>query len=163
VPLECSPNYSNLYTPKGHVSGGYLDDSFLEGDTTEACSSNVQDILTLLGDLGFCPNLDKSVVQPTQVLEHLGFILNSLDMSVSITDRNLGKLLDSAHKILHSTFVPVRLVARLVGIMVSFFPSVEYARVFYRLEIENSTALKNSGWNFESNMTPSETVKNDIV
>ena len=102
------PVFANLRL-KGHVSSGYLDDSFLEGDTSEACSSNVQDTLTLLGDLDFCPNLDKSVVQPTQVLEHLGFILNSLDMSVSITDRNFGKLLDSAHKILQSTFVPVRL------------------------------------------------------
>ena len=125
----------------------------LEGDTSEACSSNVQDTLTLLGDLGLCPNLDKSVVQPTQVLEHLGFVLNSFVMSVSITDRNFGKLLDTAHKILQSTFVPVRLVARLVGIMISFFPGVEYARRFYRqLEIEKSTALKNSGWNFESYM-----------
>ena len=35
-------------------------------------------------------------------------------MSVSITDRNFGKLLDSPHKISQSTFVPVRLFARLV-------------------------------------------------
>ena len=45
-------------------------------------------------------------------------------MSISITDRNSGKLLEAAHKILQSTFVPVRLVACLVGIMVSFFPGV---------------------------------------
>ena len=170
--LACAPRvFTKLLRPvythlrlKGHVSSRYLDDSFLEGDTTEACSYNVQDTLTLLGDLGFCPNLDKSVLQPTQVLEYLGFILNSLDMSVSITDCNFGRLLDSAHKILQSTFVPVRLVACLVGIMVSFFPGVEYARLFYRqLDIEKSTALKNSGWNFEINMMLSETPKNDIV
>ena len=67
------PVYSHLRL-KGHVSSGYLDDSFLEGDAYGACSSNVQDTLTLLGDLGFCPNLDKSVVLTTHVLEHLGFI-----------------------------------------------------------------------------------------
>ena len=170
--LACAPRvFTKLLKPvyaylrlKGHVSSRYLDDSFLEGDNSEACSSNVQDTLTLLGDLGFCPNLDKSVVQTTQVLEHLGFVLNSFDMSVSITDRNVGKLLDTAHKILQSTFVPVRLVDRLVGIMVSFFPGVEYARLFYRqLEIEKSTALKNSGWNFESYMMLSETAKNDSL
>ena len=90
--LACAPRvFTKVLKPvyaylrlKGHVSSGYLDDSFLEGDTSEACSSNVQDTLTLLGDLGFCPNLDKSVVQPTKVLEHLGFVLNSFDMSVSI-------------------------------------------------------------------------------
>jgi len=110
------PVYSHLRL-KGHVSSGYLDDSFLEGDSYEACSSNVQDTLTLLGDLGFCPNLDKSVVQPTHVLEHLGFILNSIDMSVSITHRNFRKFLDIANKSLECTTVPIRLIARLVGIM----------------------------------------------
>ena len=85
--------------------------------------------LTLLGDLGFCPNLDKSVVQQTHILEHLGFILNFLDVSVSITDYNFRKFLDTADKILQCTIIPVRLVARLVGIMF-FFPGVEYARLF---------------------------------
>ena len=131
---------------KGHVSSGYLDDSFLEGDSHEACLCNVKDTLSLLGDLGFCPNLDKSVVQPTHVLEHLGFILNSLDMSVSITDHNFKKFLDTADKILQCDIVPIRLVARLVGIMVSFFPGVEYARLFYRqLEIQKYIAFKRSG------------------
>ena len=48
--------------------------------------------------------------------------------------------------------------------MVSFFPGVKYARLFYRqLEIEKSIAVTNSGWNFESDMTLSETAKDDIV
>ena len=107
------------------------------------CLSNVQDTLTLLRDLGFCPNLDKSVVQPTHLLKHLGFIFNSLDMSVSITDCNFRKFLDTADKILQCRIIPIRLVARLVGIMVSFFPGVEYARLFYRqLEIKKSIAPK---------------------
>lgn len=121
--------YSHLRL-KGHVSSGYLDDSFLEGDSFDACLSNVQDTLTLLGDLGFCPNLDKSVVQPTHVLEHLGFILNSLDMSVSITACNFRKLLDTADKILQCPIIPIRLVARLVGIMVSFFPWCRVCQTF---------------------------------
>ena len=78
--LSCAPRvFTKLFKPlyshlrlKGPVSSGYLDDSFLEGDSYDRCLSNVQDTLTLLRDLGFCPNLDKSVVQPTHVLEHLG-------------------------------------------------------------------------------------------
>ena len=136
--LSCAPRvFTKLVEPvyshlrhKGHVSSGYLDDSFLEGDSCDACLSNVQDTLTLLRDLGFWPNLDKSVFQPTHVLEHLRFILNSLDMSVSITDCNFRKFLDTADKILQCTIIPIRLVARLIGIMVSFLPGVEYARLF---------------------------------
>jgi len=41
---------------------------------------------------------------------------------------------------------------------------VEYTRLFYRqLETEKCLALKNSGWNVESNMTLSATARNDIV
>ena len=123
------PVYSHLRL-KGHVSSGYLNDSFLEGDTYGACPSNVQDTLTLLGDLGFCPNLDKSIVLPTHVLEHFGFILNSINMTVSITDRNFRKILETANKVLQCTTVPITPVTQLVGIMVSFFPGVEYFKKF---------------------------------
>ena len=77
------PVFSHLRL-KGQVSCGYLDYSFLEGNSHEACLCNVKDTLSLLGDLGFCPNLYKSVVQPTHVPEYLGFILNSLDTSVIV-------------------------------------------------------------------------------
>ena len=62
------------------------------------------------------------------------------------------------------SIIPIRLVAPLVGIMVSFFPGVEYVTLFYRqLENKKSIALKIFGWKFESDMTFSETAKNDIV
>ena len=47
-------------------------------------------------------------------------------MTVSDTDRNFRKLFETANKVLQYTIVPIRLVARLVGIMVCFFPGVEY-------------------------------------
>ena len=145
------PAYSHLRL-KGHVSSGNLDGSFLEGDLYDACLSNVQDTITLLRGLGFCPNFDKSVVQPSHVLEHLGFILNSLDMSVSITDCNFRKFLDTADKILHCTIIPFRLVARLVGIMVSFSLGVEYAQTSKRkinhgkVTWELRTDVTSHGW-----------------
>lgn len=129
-----------------------MDDSFLQGDLYDACLSNVQDTVTLLRDLGFCPNLDTSVVQATHALKHLGFILNSLDMSVSITDCNFRKFLDTANKILQCTIIPFRLVARLVGIMVSFSPGVEYAQTSKRkinhgkVTRELRTDASSNGW-----------------
>ena len=87
--------------------------------------------LSLLGDLGSCLSLDKSVVQPIHVLEHLGYILNSLDMPVSTTDHNFKKFLDTTNKIFPYAIVLTWLVARLVSIIVSFFPGVEYARLFH--------------------------------
>jgi len=52
---------------KGHLSSGYLDDSFLVGYSYDECQSNINDTLKLL------PNEDESVLKPTHVLQHLGF------------------------------------------------------------------------------------------
>lgn len=157
------PMYSVL-RQQGHVSSAYLDDSFLEGDTFESCKSNALDTLDILENLGFCPNYAKSVITPTQMLEHLGFVLNSKDMTVGITQRNYQKLHAIANTVLSVNSTPIRQVARLVGIMVSSFPGVEYGRLYYRqLEIEKSIALKSSCWNFESHMTLSDKAKSDIL
>ena len=42
----------------------------------------------LLDQLGFTINLAKSVLPPSHscIIEHLGFILNSTDMAVTLTD-----------------------------------------------------------------------------
>ena len=68
------PVYSTLRT-RGLVSSGYLDDSFLLGDSFAQCQTNVSDTYTLFGDLGFNVSKEKLVTQPTQVLEHFCFEL----------------------------------------------------------------------------------------
>jgi len=93
--LACAPRlFTKVMKPvfatlrgKGHLSSGYLhvDDSFLVGYSYDECQSNINDTLKFLKDLGFCPNEDKSVLKPTHVLQHLGFILNSREMSVTIS------------------------------------------------------------------------------
>ena len=65
------PVYSTLRT-QGLVSSGYLDDSFLLGDSFVQCQTNVNSTYTLFDDLGFNVSKEKSVTQPTHVLEHLG-------------------------------------------------------------------------------------------
>jgi len=84
---------------KGHLSSGYLDDSFLVGYSYDECQSNINDTLKLLKNLGFCPNEDKSVLKPTHVLQHLGFILNCREMSVTVSEEIKGLL--EATTILH--------------------------------------------------------------
>ena len=147
----------------GHISSGYLDDSFLQGETYQECLSNIHETNTTLENAGFSPHETKSVTVPTQVLEHLGFILNSVTMSVSISNDKVAKLVKVAQTILDKKEVKIRLVAKLVGIMVSYSPGVEYGQLFYRqIEIEKSTALKNNQGNFERYMQLSNKAKSNI-
>ena len=92
--LGCSPRvFTKVLKPvfshlsqRRHVSSGYIDDTFLEGDSYNLCKENVSATMQLFRGLGFWPRDLKSVTEPTQILKHLGFVLNSLTMTVSLSD-----------------------------------------------------------------------------
>ena len=62
---------------KGHTNSGYIDDILLQSDSFMECITNVTETVSLLDDLGLTPHPEKSVTVPTQVIEFVGFILNS--------------------------------------------------------------------------------------
>ena len=76
----------NVLRESGHLSVVLVDDSLLQGDTKEECSTNVSEPIDLLGRVGFSIYTDKSIIIPTQILEFLVFILESIDMTVSLSD-----------------------------------------------------------------------------
>ena len=69
----------------GHQVMNYLDDFFLVGDTFE-CKDAVIDTCDLLIKLGFSIHLDKSQFILVQVIEYVGFTLDSTSMTVSLTN-----------------------------------------------------------------------------
>ena len=169
--LACAPRlFTKLLKPvyaylrsKGHVSSGYLDDSFLEGDTYQSCADNVTTTVDLFDSLGFYPHQGKSITTPSQIIEHLGFTLNSIDMTFSITNKKLVKLQALAAPVINNDLPTIREVACLIGFMVSCTPGVEFAELFYKqLEIEKSEALKNAKGNFEAVMKLSDVAVEDV-
>ena len=52
----------------GHLSVGFIDDSYLQGDDYEQCVKNITDTVALIDKVGLVPHPDKSVLYPTQIL-----------------------------------------------------------------------------------------------
>ncbi len=71
---------------------GCIDDSYLQGDTYTACAENVDDSSALFKKLGFTLQDEKSATIPTQQLVLLGYVLNSVSMTVSLTPERSKKL-----------------------------------------------------------------------
>ena len=71
---------------KGHQVMNYLDDFFLVADNFEECKNAVIDTCDLLIKLQFSKHPDKSQFIPVQKMEYLGFTLDSISMTVSLTD-----------------------------------------------------------------------------
>ena len=128
---------------KGHISSSYLDDSLLMGQFFCECQQNVDDTLHTFRELGFIPHDTKSITTPTQIIEHLGFVLNSIEMTVSISPDKHQKLCCAILHVLEQDMPSIRAVAQIIGMMVACFPVVEYGQLFYRqLEIDKIAALK---------------------
>ena len=125
------PVYSILRT-RGHISSGYLDDSFLLGDTPDQCKANINDTrFTPFGDLGFNVSREKSITYPTQVIEHLGFVLNSINITVTLPKEKVDTIIQLGSDSLESQSCSIRSAKR-IGTLVSCSPDVEYGPLFYK-------------------------------
>ena len=78
-----------------------------------------------------------------QVLTFLGFVLNSVDMTVSLTREKIQHIKVECEKMLELTDLPIWELASFIGLLVSSFSGVLHGPLFYRhLEIYKITALR---------------------
>ena len=71
---------------RGHTNVAYIDDSLLISNSYSECSVNISETVSLLDSLGFTIHPAKSVMQPTQIIIFLGFVLNSQNMTIRLTN-----------------------------------------------------------------------------
>ena len=156
------PVYASLRN-LGHIVFGYIDDSYLQGDDAKSCKDNVLATHSTFTNLGFLPHEEKSVVEPTQELTLLGFVLNSLTMTISLTPLRAQKLENACSMLLKMDKPSIRTVAQVIGLMVASFPAIPHAQLFYRaLERDKTNALQQQKGDFEATMTYSSEAKNDL-
>lgn len=138
----------------GHANVGYIDDSLLQGDDYDDCVMNISDTVWLMDSLGFTVHPGKSVIIPTQVIVFLGFLLNSIDMTVRLIPDKARKLEEFCRFLLKIGTITIRQLAELIGRMVASEPGVLYAPLYYKtLELAKDKALKNNQGNFDAYTT----------
>ena len=147
---------------KGHLSSGYIDDSYLQGDGYQDCLANVVDTIKLFDSLGFIIHPEKSVFIPTQIITFLGFVLDSRIMTVCLTQQKQHKLKNACLHAINVQRPTIGLIAQLLGLMTSSFPGVMYGPLYYRrLDMEKTKALSQCR-DFEGTMKLTPHVLEDI-
>ena len=56
----------------------YLDDILIVNESREGASADLEMVMRLLQELGFIINKEKSILGPTQKIEFLGILINSI-------------------------------------------------------------------------------------
>ena len=119
------PFHENLY--KDHQStifstqdaGPYLiayaDDSYLQWDSYESCLKNVNDTTIMLRPLGLAIHPEKSLLKPTQNLIYLGFIVNSKDMILKLTEEKKERFYHVCTKLFEKSKSTIRFVAQVIS------------------------------------------------
>lgn len=137
----------------GHSNVAYIDDSLLQSDTYNQCLVNIKDTMNLIDAVGLTVHPEKSVITPSHCIEFVGFILNSIDMTVKLAPRKVENMKKLASEILEATAISIRKFAELIGKMIAAEPGVKYAALHYKtLEIDKDRALKSNLGNYDSIM-----------
>ncbi|XP_070550151.1 uncharacterized protein [Ptychodera flava] len=73
--------------------------------------------LFLLQHLGFGINWEKSYLVPTQEIEFLGFLINSVTMRMFLPESKILQIINQCANLAHKTLVSVRELAQIIGRM----------------------------------------------
>ena len=98
------PIFSELRR-QGFVSVYYLDDTWLMGRTESECLNNVRATADILQKAGFIINIVKSNFQPLQKVSFLGFILDSVNMTVCLSNEKRNKIMEYCQCLLNEDSV----------------------------------------------------------
>ena len=141
----------NTLRKLGYVSIIYVDDTLLYGDTYDECLQNVLATLQMLQELGFIVHATKSVLIPSQRIVFLGFIFDTVAMTITLTDQKKSKIKLLAKQILDE-YVSIRIVSRFIGNLTSSFEGVPNGRLYYRhIEFDKTVSLKSAKGDYEQN------------
>ena len=152
---------------KNITLAAYLDDMFLRGVSFVVCRENLLKVIELLRSLGFTIHPDKTLFEPSQEIEFLGFIINSVTMTVRLTTIKKAELQEFCSWVLSLADTPkaisIRDIAKLLGKITSTFIGVPEGKLHYRkLERAKTEALSVHRGKYERPIHISEDARKEI-
>ncbi|CAG7717174.1 unnamed protein product [Allacma fusca] len=147
----------------GYENSIDLDDSFIIGRCYHQCNENIVFTQNFFESLGLTINYSKSITTPTQSITYLGFLFDSLTISLSIPVKKQEKVTQIVLAVLRSDTITIRKLAMVIGTLVSCCPAVPYGMLYTkRLEYQKNVALSSSGDCFDALVTLSEEFRRDL-
>lgn len=129
----------------GHSCFGYIDDTFVMGETFEGCLESQERLRELLISLGLKIYSDKGVFKPVRELTFLGYVINSVEMMVRPTEEKVEKMIRAIPELNTKARARIREIVGITGLMVDYVKGVEYGKRHYQhLEINK---IKGLAWN----------------
>ena len=147
----------------GHIISGYLDDLILLGFCFQDCVKNAEETTSLFTALGFAINYKKSIFTPETFIEYLGFIIDSISMTVRPTLHKCSSITNAIKDILKLRTITIRKLSEIIGKLCALIPGNTYALLYIKmLEIFRNKQLKIYKGNYESQVVLNKRCVKDL-
>lgn len=94
------------------------------------------------------------LIHPTQELAFLGFVFNTISMTIGLTPGKAANVQKACENLLNQDNPSIREVAHIIGLTVCSFPGVQFGDLHYRyLEHNKTVALKVNKGDYDAIMT----------
>lgn len=141
----------------------YIDDCLFISDCPVTLKEQVLYALKLFDRLGLTVHPSKSVIEPAQCIEFLGFDLDSRSMLSCLTRRKQDKIHSLATSLSTQATVTIRDLAGIIGNLVAADPGVTLGPLHYKaLEIERNDHLSRNHGNYEAVIQLSPEARNSL-
>ena len=108
-------------------------------------------------------NKEKSVLIPSKKIVFLGYVIDSVAMTVSLPEEKLSKLKEQTLSSWGKLQCSIRELAHVIGVIVSSFPAVKPARLYYRdLEVCKLSALSSSDGDYNAMVYLSQLARDSL-
>jgi hypothetical protein len=110
----------------------YLDDIIFMNESREGVIADVSTAIDLLTSLGFLINWEKSVLLPSQSLEFLGLLIDSIALSLALPSDKVLSMLKMCRRSLLKGVVSLHDLSSLIGSFSWAIPTIPFAQAHYR-------------------------------
>ena len=113
----------------------YIDDTLIKNACKIQLEKDVQTTIQVFQDCGFRINWKKSSLVTSQRIIFLGFIIDSVDFSFTLTDQKRQDIFDIVNKVISKPkkLVTIRFLGKIIGKLVSTFPANPTGPLHYRV------------------------------
>ena len=140
----------------------YIDD-VLMAETLQLARDHGQALVFLLENLGFIISHTKCVLEPTQRMEFLGFVVSSTDLQLSLPSTKVKKIRAEAKSLAGREQVTVRQLSQFLGKLTAATTAIPLAQLFYGdAQRAMNRALETSGQDYSAILPISAEVKAEL-
>lgn len=153
--------FEKLWRKKGFLVFVYLDDILLLGVSQKQVQKQLSSMVEDLLESGMKINIGKSVLEPTQNLAHLGFILDLKNGALKICPTKLKMVRKELGKLVVGKELSCRKMAAILGATRSFLVALPFLRAFTDTMVGFVNLQQTWGWDHKVKIP--ETLKAQLV